>query len=69
MTEFPPEVELTLEAAVQRQRHVTQNQITDFTTEKQQEFKSWRDQARKQAKMIAKVAETVSKLYDVSVSA
>ena len=60
-TDFPPEVELTLEAAVQRQRHVTQNLITDYTTEKRQEFKTWREEARKQAKMIAKVAENVSK--------
>lgn len=60
-TDFPPEIQLTLESAVQRQRHVTRTQITDFTTEKKQEFKSWKDQARKQAKIIATVVDTVSK--------
>src|SRR5947207_12544178 len=58
--DFPPEIQFTLESAVQRKRHVTQTKITDFTTEKRQEFKSWRDETRKQAKIIAKVAETVS---------
>ena len=61
ISDFPPEIQLTLESAVQRQRHVTQTQITDFRIEKTQEFKSWRDQARKQAKVIAKVAKAVSK--------
>jgi hypothetical protein len=61
ITDFPPEVQLTLESAVQRQRHVTHTQIADFATEKKQEFKSWRDEARKQAKIIANVANTVSK--------
>lgn len=59
--DFPPEIQLTLESAVQRQRHVTRAQITDFTAEKKQEFKSWKDEARKQAKIIATVVETVSR--------
>lgn len=59
--DFPPEIQSTLESAVQRQWHVTKTQITDFTTKKKQEFKSWKDQARKHAKIMAKVAETMSK--------
>ena len=60
-TDFPPEIQLTLDTATQRQRNVTQSQIAEFRTEKQQEFKSWREQARKQATIIARIAETAAK--------
>ena len=59
-TKFPPEIQLTLDCAVQRQRHAMQTQITNFTTEKKQEFKSWREQAKKQARILARVAETLT---------
>ena len=58
--DLPPEVQHTLESAVQRQRAITQSQIAEFTSEKKQEFKHWREQARNQAQIIAKLAETVS---------
>jgi len=58
--DLPPEIQHTLESAVQKQRAITQSQISEFTSEKKQEFKHWREQARKQAQIIAKLAETVS---------
>ena len=58
--DLPPEVQHTLESAVQKQKAITQTQISEFTSEKKQEFKHWREQARKQARIIAKLAETVS---------
>lgn len=60
-TDFPPEIQLILDTAVQRQRNVTQAQIAEFRTAKQEEFKSWREQARKQAIIIARIAETAAK--------
>jgi hypothetical protein len=59
--EYPPQIQETLESAVLRRKATIQTQITDFTAEKRQEFKSWRDQARKQAKIIATVASSSSK--------
>ena len=61
-TDFPPEIQLTLDTAVQRQRNVTLSQIAEFKAQKQQEFKSWREQARKQARIIARIAESASKV-------
>jgi hypothetical protein len=57
---LPPEIQHTLESAVQKQKVITQTQISAFTTEKNKEFKQWREQARKQARIIAKLAESVS---------
>lgn len=65
-TDFPPEIQLTLDTATQRQRNVTQAQIAEFRTTKQQEFKSWREQARKQATIIARIAETATKAHTSS---
>jgi len=67
-SDFPPEIQLTLDTAVQRQRTVTQAQIAEFRTEKQQEFKSWREQARKQATIIARIAETAAKTTSPTVN-
>jgi hypothetical protein len=58
--DYPPQIQETLESAVLRRKATLQAQITDFTSEKRQEFKSWRDQARKQAKIIATVASSSS---------
>jgi hypothetical protein len=57
---LPPDIQHTLESAVQKQQAITQTQISEFTSEKKQEFKHWRDRARKQARIIAKLAETAA---------
>ena len=54
--EVPPEIQQTLDSAIQRQRNIIQSQINDFTTQKRQEFKLWQDEARKQATIIARIA-------------
>lgn len=59
-SELPPEIQHTLESAVQKQKAITQTQISEFTSEKKQEFKNWREQARQQARIIAKLAETIA---------
>lgn len=61
---IPPEIQLTLDTAVQQQWNITQSLIMEFATEKRQEFKSWREQARRQASMIARVAESTSRSSD-----
>jgi hypothetical protein len=55
--DYPAQIQETLDSAVSRRKATVQAQISDFTTEKRQEFKSWRDQARQQAKIIASVAQ------------
>jgi hypothetical protein len=59
-TQFPLELEDTLESASQRQRQVIQAEINEFTARKRQEFKSWREQATKEAVMISRIVESIS---------
>jgi hypothetical protein len=58
--EYPSQIQDTLDSAVQRQREITQTQISEYTERKKQEFRSWREQVRKQAKIIATIASTSS---------
>jgi hypothetical protein len=64
----PPQIQDTFEAAVDHKRDTIQAQINDFTATKKQEFKSWREEARKQAKLLASVATSVKKPPSVSLT-
>ena len=68
-TSVPPQIQDTFEAAVDQKRDTIQALINDFTATKKQEFKSWREEARKQAKLLASVASSpVKKLPSHSLS-
>jgi hypothetical protein len=55
--DYPSQVQHALDSALQRQRHHVEAEIADFTAARKQEFKSWRDQARRQARAIARLAD------------
>jgi hypothetical protein len=57
---IPPEIQLTLDSAIQQRWNMTQSLIMEFATEKRQEFKSWRERARRQASTIARISESIS---------
>lgn len=55
-TTYPPQIQETLDSAVERQKNLMQAQINEFTATKKQEFKTWREEARNQARLLANIA-------------